>query len=127
MTTPRTIRIFIASFFDTRERLFPVVMDIERIGKYKVLGDVLTWATNVGYPGYANAAIDEIFGTWVINTMFAKASTGAMSPEERQQFLTQVQENGVRFLAGMFGKQVPPEVLAKIESHFGSTNPPSSS
>ncbi|HMC21316.1 MAG TPA: extracellular solute-binding protein, partial [Thermoanaerobaculia bacterium] len=25
--------------------------------KYAVLGDVLTWATNVGYPGYATAAI----------------------------------------------------------------------
>jgi multiple sugar transport system substrate-binding protein len=51
-------------------------------GKYKVLEDVLGWATNVGYPGYANAAKDEIFGTWVINTMFAKAATGAMSPED---------------------------------------------
>jgi multiple sugar transport system substrate-binding protein len=51
-------------------------------GKYKVLGDVLNWATNVGYPGYANAAIDETFGTWVINTMFAKAASGALSPEE---------------------------------------------
>jgi len=51
-------------------------------GKYNVLGDVLSWATNVGYPGYANAAIDEIFGTWVLNTMFAKAANGAMSPED---------------------------------------------
>ncbi len=49
--------------------------------KYKVLGDVLDWATNVGYPGYANAAIDEIFNTWVLNTMFAKAATGADTPE----------------------------------------------
>jgi multiple sugar transport system substrate-binding protein len=38
-------------------------------------------ATNVGYPGYANAAIDEIFNTWVINTMFAKAATGSDTPE----------------------------------------------
>jgi multiple sugar transport system substrate-binding protein len=51
-------------------------------GKYKVLGDALTWATNVGYPGYANAAVDEIFGTWVLNTMFAKAATGTLSPED---------------------------------------------
>jgi multiple sugar transport system substrate-binding protein len=50
--------------------------------KYKVLEDVIQWATNVGYPGYANAAIDEIFGTWVINTMFAKAASGAATPEE---------------------------------------------
>ncbi|MDP2620410.1 MAG: carbohydrate ABC transporter substrate-binding protein [Hyphomicrobiales bacterium] len=50
--------------------------------KYKVLSDVLDWATNVGYPGYANAAIDEIFSTWVLNTMFAKAATGAETPED---------------------------------------------
>jgi len=49
--------------------------------KYKVLEDVLDWATNVGYPGYANAAKDEIFGTWVINNMFAKAASGAETPE----------------------------------------------
>jgi multiple sugar transport system substrate-binding protein len=50
--------------------------------KYKVLEDVLEWATNVGYPGYANAAIDEIFGTWVLNVMFAKAASGSASPED---------------------------------------------
>ncbi len=49
--------------------------------KYKVLEDVLDWATNVGYPGYANAAIDEIFSTWIVSTMFAKAAQGALSPE----------------------------------------------
>jgi multiple sugar transport system substrate-binding protein len=50
--------------------------------KYKVLGDVLTWATNVGHPGYCNAAIDEIFQTWVIPVMFAKAAKGVLSPED---------------------------------------------
>ncbi len=50
--------------------------------KYKILSDALDWTTNVGYPGYANAAIDEIVGTWVINTMFAKAAAGAATPEE---------------------------------------------
>ena len=50
--------------------------------KYAVLIDSLDWATNVGYPGYANAAIDEIYSTWVLNTMFAQAATGAMSPED---------------------------------------------
>jgi multiple sugar transport system substrate-binding protein len=49
--------------------------------KYAVLSDVLDWATNVGYPGYANAAIDEAFGTWAVNTMFAEAATGAETPE----------------------------------------------
>lgn len=50
--------------------------------KYRVLGDVLSWATNVGYPGYANAAIDEVFSTWVISTMFAQAASGKLSPED---------------------------------------------
>ncbi|WP_237717153.1 hypothetical protein [Cupriavidus basilensis] len=49
--------------------------------KYKVLGSLMTQATNVGYPGYANAATDEIFNTWVLNTMFAKAATGDETPE----------------------------------------------
>ena len=51
------------------------------LGKYTVLADALSWATNVGYPGYANAAIDEIFNTWVLNTMFAIAATGNMPIE----------------------------------------------
>ena len=50
--------------------------------KYKVLGDVLDWATNVGYPGYASAAIDEVFNTFVLPTMFAKAARDEMSPED---------------------------------------------
>jgi len=49
--------------------------------KYAVLDDVLSWTANVGYPGYTNAAIDEIFYGWVLNEMFAKAATGAETPE----------------------------------------------
>jgi multiple sugar transport system substrate-binding protein len=49
--------------------------------KYAVLSDVLDWATNVGYPGNSNAAIDETFNTWAINTMFAEAAAGAETPE----------------------------------------------
>lgn len=49
--------------------------------KYKVLEGVLNWATNIGYPGYASAAIDEIFNTFVIPTMFAKAARDEMTPE----------------------------------------------
>src|SRR5215471_3616557 len=50
--------------------------------KYMVLEDVLNWATNIGYPGYANAAIDEIYQKWIINIMFAKAAQGVLSPED---------------------------------------------
>ena len=49
--------------------------------KYKVLDDVLGWAANVGYPGYANAAIDEIYNTWVLNVMFSRAASGQETPE----------------------------------------------
>ena len=42
---------------------------------------MLSWATNVGYPGYATAAIDEAFNTFVIPTMFAKAARDEMTPE----------------------------------------------
>jgi multiple sugar transport system substrate-binding protein len=49
--------------------------------KYKVLSNVMSWATNVGYPGYATAAIDEVFNTFVLPTMFAKAARDEMTPE----------------------------------------------
>src|SRR5262249_8737372 len=49
--------------------------------KYAVLSDVLDWATNVGYPGYSTPAIAECWQTWVLNTMFAEAATGAETPE----------------------------------------------
>ena len=49
--------------------------------KYAVLADALDWSTNVGYPGYASAAIDDGFYTYALTTMFAQAATGAMSPE----------------------------------------------
>ena len=50
--------------------------------KYKVLENALEWSTNVGYPGYATAAVDEVFNTFVLPTMFAKAAQNVMSPED---------------------------------------------
>jgi len=50
--------------------------------KYKILENALDWSTNVGYPGYATAAVDEVFNTFVIPTMFAKAAQDVMSPED---------------------------------------------
>jgi hypothetical protein len=34
--------------------------------KYRVLADVTDWTTNIGFPGYATAAIDEVVKTFVI-------------------------------------------------------------
>jgi len=50
--------------------------------KYSVLADAMSWSTNVGFPGYATAPIDEIFNTFVIPTMFAKAARDEMSAED---------------------------------------------
>ncbi|MFX1555588.1 MAG: extracellular solute-binding protein [Promethearchaeota archaeon] len=50
--------------------------------KYKVLEDAMEWTTNVGYPGYSNAATDETWGKMIIPEMFAKAATGELTPED---------------------------------------------
>ncbi len=39
--------------------------------KYALLAEVENWTTTVGYPGYANAVIDETFSEWIISDMFA--------------------------------------------------------
>lgn len=56
--------------------------DPVRPERYGVLSEVPATMTNHGHPGYANAAIDEVFGAGVIPTMFARAATGALTPEE---------------------------------------------
>ena len=50
--------------------------------KYSILGDFINYATNVGYPGYSTAAIDEVFSTFVIPTMFGRAARDEVSPED---------------------------------------------
>ena len=65
----------------------PDSWDDVRVGGAKIkaktgLGDSLEWVANVGYPGYATAAIDDAYSTWVLNTMFASAATGAVTPED---------------------------------------------
>jgi len=50
--------------------------------KYKFLATALDWTTNIGYPGYATAAIDEVVNTFVLPTMFAKVARDEMSAED---------------------------------------------
>ena len=38
--------------------------------------------TNVGYPGYGNAAIGEIFSTFLIPQMFAQVAQDKMTAQE---------------------------------------------
>jgi multiple sugar transport system substrate-binding protein len=49
--------------------------------KLSLLAKALPWSTNLGYPGFANPAEGEIFDTYVITDMFAKAAQGT-SPED---------------------------------------------
>lgn len=51
-------------------------------GKYGVLAGALEWSTNVGFPGFASAAIDEVFNSFVLPTMFARVARDEISPEE---------------------------------------------
>jgi multiple sugar transport system substrate-binding protein len=49
-------------------------------GKYTVLDTISRKATtNVGFPGYSNAAIDEVFNTNLIPQMFAEVAQGKKS------------------------------------------------
>jgi multiple sugar transport system substrate-binding protein len=50
--------------------------------KLALLAGARAWSTNLGYPGYANPAEGEVFDTYVITDMFAKAATGALSPKD---------------------------------------------
>jgi multiple sugar transport system substrate-binding protein len=50
--------------------------------KLALLAKALPWSTNLGYPGYGNPAEGEIFDTYVITDMFAKAATGTLSPKD---------------------------------------------
>jgi multiple sugar transport system substrate-binding protein len=50
--------------------------------KYAVLATSLDWTANVGYPGYATAAVDEVFNAYLLPTMFATVARGEVSPED---------------------------------------------
>lgn len=52
-------------------------------GKYSVLTTVATkYTRNLGYPGYANAAVAEVMDRFLIPQMFARVSRGELSAEE---------------------------------------------
>lgn len=49
--------------------------------KYAIFSDADKWTVGVGYPGFANGAIDEIWKGWLIPKMFADAASGRLTPE----------------------------------------------
>jgi multiple sugar transport system substrate-binding protein len=44
--------------------------------------DAVKWTTNIGHPGPASTAIGEVFNTFVLPNMMAKAARGTMKPDE---------------------------------------------
>ncbi|MQA83736.1 MAG: extracellular solute-binding protein [Streptosporangiales bacterium] len=50
--------------------------------KLAFLKDAVDWSVNIGYPGPANPAIGEIFGTYVIPNMYARAARGERNPQQ---------------------------------------------
>ena len=74
--------------FPTYPQLVPdlqklVAMDPKAVpaDKYAIFSDADKWTVGVGYPGYANGAIDEIWKGWLIPKMFADTASGRMTPE----------------------------------------------
>jgi multiple sugar transport system substrate-binding protein len=51
-------------------------------GKYGLLDSAAQWTTNLGHPGHANPAVDEVFQRHLVPKMFARAARGIMSAEE---------------------------------------------
>ncbi len=60
----------------------PFTLPGERTDKLIPLKDAEKWTTNVGFPGTANPAEGEIFGTFVLPGMFARVAQGKQSAEE---------------------------------------------
>ncbi|MFI5606443.1 ABC transporter substrate-binding protein [Amycolatopsis sp. NPDC051903] len=50
--------------------------------KLKLLADAVPWSANIGYPGPASTAIGEVFSTFVIPNMFARAVRGEATPQQ---------------------------------------------
>ncbi len=52
------------------------------VDKLKLLKEIEASSTVIGHPGPANAAIGEVFGTFILPNMMAKAARGEMTPAE---------------------------------------------
>jgi hypothetical protein len=53
------------------------------LGKYTILTTIAQkYTTNVGHPGFSNAAVDEVFNKFLIPQMFAEVARGERSPDE---------------------------------------------
>lgn len=50
--------------------------------KLAFLADAVKWSTNIGHPGPASPAAGEVFNTFVLSNMLARAARGDQSPTE---------------------------------------------
>ncbi|HEX7004066.1 MAG TPA: extracellular solute-binding protein [Trueperaceae bacterium] len=60
----------------------PFKLPDEEDGKLLPLRDAVDWTTNVGHPGVTNPAVAEVFNTFVIPNMMARAVRGEQTPED---------------------------------------------
>lgn len=54
----------------------------EPSGKYAFLTEATSWSTNLGHPGHANAAMEEVLNRHLVPRMFASAAREEKTPEE---------------------------------------------
>lgn len=59
----------------------PFKLDGEADGKLAALKDATLWTTNLGHPGYSSPAVGEVFNTFILPNMMAKAARGDLSAE----------------------------------------------
>jgi multiple sugar transport system substrate-binding protein len=53
------------------------------LGKYTILTTLAQkYTTNVGYPGFANAAVGDIFNQFLVPEMFAQVAQAKMTPQD---------------------------------------------
>ncbi|WP_066455323.1 ABC transporter substrate-binding protein [Castellaniella caeni] len=60
----------------------PFKLPGEADGKLAPLVPAPDWTTNLGHPGYSNPAVGEVFNTFILPNMMAKAARGDLSPEQ---------------------------------------------
>jgi multiple sugar transport system substrate-binding protein len=74
----RTVRDLHDAWFEND----PFKLEDEADGKLLPLKSAVDWTTNVGHPGVTNPAIAEVFNTFVIPNMMARAVRGEQSTED---------------------------------------------
>ncbi len=77
-----TLPAFPESVEETNDWLDDDPYDSQPKDKLSLLKDAESWSTNVGHPGPTSAAIGEVFTTFVLPQMMAKAARGQLTPQQ---------------------------------------------